>query len=164
MQKSAAFFRSLRQRARDLVRNNAYATKAVRELVGHGIGTGIIGKAIKSENDPSSSEQIDEAWKIWSQECDAYGQLDFFGLQRQAVRSVIEAGECLVRMRPRYASDGLHVPFQLQMLEPDYLDHNKTEYTKSGGRIIQGVEFDPIGRRVAYWLYPEHPGEFSSTT
>jgi lambda family phage portal protein len=105
------------------------------------------------------SVQIDEAWKIWSQECDACGQLDFFGLQRQAVRSVIEAGECLVRMRPRYASDGLHVPFQLQILEPDYLDHNKTEYTKSGGRIIQGVEFDPIGRRVAYWLYPEHPGE-----
>jgi capsid protein len=27
-----------------------------------------------------------------------------------------------------------------------------------GGRIVYGVEFDGIGQRVAYWLFPEHPG------
>ena len=25
-------------------------------------------------------------------------------------------------------------------------------------RLIQGIEFDPIGRRRGYWLFGEHPG------
>lgn len=28
-------------------------------------------------------------------------------------------------------------------------------------RVINGVEFDAIGRRVAYWLRRDHPGEQS---
>jgi capsid protein len=47
---------------------------------------------------------------------------------------------------------------QLQVLEPDYLDTSKHGITlPNGGRIIHGVEFDPIGRRVAYWLFPNIP-------
>jgi lambda family phage portal protein len=34
----------------------------------------------------------------------------------------------------------------------------------NGGRIVQGVEFDAIGRRVAYWLFREHPGASWRTT
>jgi lambda family phage portal protein len=34
----------------------------------------------------------------------------------------------------------------------------------NGGRIVQGVEFDALGRRVAYWLFPEHPGSTSTVT
>jgi lambda family phage portal protein len=149
----------LRQRSRDLVRNNAYATKAVRELVGHAVGTGIRAQTHVPDNDRATVARVDDAWKAFVDECDSDGQLDFYGIQRMAVRSVVEAGEALIRMRPRYASDGLTVPLQLQFLEPDYLDHNKTETTPAGGRIIQGVEFDPLGRRIAYWLYPDHPGE-----
>ncbi len=29
----------------------------------------------------------------------------------------------------------------------------------NGGFIVQGVEFDPLGRRRAYWMFPVHPGE-----
>ncbi len=156
----------LRKRARDLVRNNAYAARAVDELVGHAIGTGITAQARLSDGNGNGNEkgrqgitqQIDKAWRIWIQECDADGQLDFYGLQRLAARSVVEGGECIVRLRPRYVSDGFHVPFQIQVLEPDYLDLNKTQNT-STGYIIQGVEFDKLGRRIAYWLYPQHPGE-----
>ena len=30
---------------------------------------------------------------------------------------------------------------------------------EDGGRIVQGIEYDRDGRRVAYWLHPDHPGD-----
>ena len=40
----------LRNRSRDLVRNNPHASKALEELVGHSVGTGIVPQA-KTGND-----------------------------------------------------------------------------------------------------------------
>ena len=65
-----------------------------------------------------------------------------------------ESGECLVRLRERRVEDGLPVPLQLQVLEPDHLDASKTGDLPNGGFVLQGVEFDALGRRRAYWLYP----------
>jgi capsid protein len=45
------------------------------------------------------------------------------------------------------------------LLEPDHLDASKTGDAPGGGFVIQSVEFDALGRRRAYWLYPPHPGE-----
>jgi lambda family phage portal protein len=45
------------------------------------------------------------------------------------------------------------------VLEADFLDTSKHGITTpGGGRITYGVETNAIGQRVAYWLYPEHPG------
>lgn len=48
---------------------------------------------------------------------------------------------------------------QLQVIEADYLDLNRTELLSNGGRIVQGVEFNSVGKRVAYWMFKEHPGD-----
>ncbi len=53
------------------------------------------------------------------------------------------------------------MPLQIQILEPDYIDSNKTENLKNGGYIQNGIEYDAIGKRVAYWLFKQHPGEVS---
>lgn len=50
---------------------------------------------------------------------DADGRFDGYGLQSLIARTVVESGAALVRKRPRFASDGLVVPLQLQVLEPD---------------------------------------------
>ncbi|UVL43497.1 phage portal protein [Pseudomonas sp. B21-040] len=63
----------------------------------------------------------------------------------------------MLRRRRRFSSDGLPVPVQLQLLEPDFLDESKADIVGLN-RIIQGIEFDALGRRVAYWLFDEHPG------
>lgn len=141
----------LRNRSRDLVRNNPYAAKAINSLVSNAIGTGIT---------PSLSEG-QELWNKWVTECDADGQLDLYGLQMLAARTVRESGECLVRLRYRQQKDGLSVPLQLQVLEPDYLDSFKYEALPNGGWIQHGIEFDAIGRRAAYWMYKQHPGDQS---
>jgi len=141
----------LRNRSRDLVRNNPYAAKAINALVSNAIGIGITATLSDGQ----------DLWNTWVKECDAEGQLDFYGLQLLVARTVRESGECLVRLRYRLPSDGLSVPLQLQVLEPDYLDHTRFENLPNGGWIQHGIEYDAIGRRAAYWMYKQHPGELA---
>ena len=147
----------LRQSARDLIRNNPHAESAINTICDHTIGWGIVGK--------HQDAKIQEAWRAWSEstDCDADGQNDFAGLQELVLQSVISDGEVLVRRRIRRPEDDFRVPLQLQVLEADYLDTSKDNSVLGpGGTIvrqtIQGVEFDAIGRRTAYWLFDEHPG------
>ncbi len=147
----------LRDRSRDLVRNNPYAAKAAHAVVSNLVGTGIMPRA--RAGDAAVNDRADRLWARFAEACDADGLTDFSGLQALIVRAMVESGECLVRIRERRIEDGLAVPLQLQLLEPDHLDAGKTDELPGGGFVVQGVEFDALGRRRAYWLYPVHPGE-----
>lgn len=142
---------TLRNRSRDLVRNNPYAAKAMRVLASNRIGTGVTA-TIKDKT-------VAALWNKWIKVCDADWQYDFYGLERLAATTEAESGECLIRFRYRKMSDGLPVPLQLQLLEPDFIDTGKNETLKNKGWIQNGIEFSPIGERVAYWLFNQHPGE-----
>jgi len=148
-----------RDRARELVRDNPYGARIVDVWTAHLIGDGIT--AAWQYADGRQEMKRQEAWKRWAEdgECDADGELDFYGQQGLAARTVIEAGECLIRKRVRRLSDGLAIPLQTQILEPDHLDHTKTQKLNNGGVIHMGVQFTPLGRREGYWLYRNHPGD-----
>lgn len=146
---------NLRSAARDLVRNNAYAEAALRAIVNHTVGWGIEAKAMPA------NERVMEAWKAWAETtaCDADGVHDFAGLQKLVTRTVAESGEVLIRRRIRRPDDGLPIAIQIQVIEPDFIDTSKEAASlPNGGRIVNGIELDPLGRKVAYWLFPEHPG------
>lgn len=145
----------LRNRSRDLVRNNPYAAKAMEELVGNTIGTGIVPQA-KTGN-AALDKIIDGEWPYFVENCDTPQRLDFYGMQSLVLRSSAESGEELVRFRPRLTQDNLRIPLQLQLLEADFLDQARTMGLVNG-HVMQGVQFDMIGRRVAYWLFSYHPG------
>src|SRR5512132_2354930 len=147
----------LRDRSRDLVRNNPYAAKPVQAVVSNLVGTGILPRA--RSGDAGVNETADKLWARFAESCDADELTDFSGVQALIVRAMAESGECLVRIRERRIEDGLPVPLQLQLLEPDHLDASKTGDLPNGGFVVQGVEFDPLGRRRAYWMFPVHPGE-----
>jgi len=153
---SARALVELRLHARDLVRNNGWARRAQRVLADHAAGWGIV-----PHPQGPAADRAAELWKRWadSTQCDADSRTTFAGLQHLVMRSLATDGEVLVRRRPRRAEDGLSLPLQLQVLEADYLDTSKDGVAgPSGGPIIQGVEFDQVGRRTAYWLFPQHPG------
>lgn len=153
---SGATLDRLRAQARDLVRNNPWARRGLRRIVTNTVGWGIRPKAAGR-----NAARIAELWKRWAEttECDAAGRLTFYGLQKLVMRTIVESGEVLIRRRFRRPGDGLAIPMQLQVLEPDYIDTSKDAIKGvAGGDIIQGVEFDAIGRRVAYWLFDQHPG------
>lgn len=149
----------VRATARDLVRNNPYAASAVQTIVDHTVGAGIVAKA-------KGNGRAGDLWKAWAETtaCDADGRCDFAGLQKLVWRGVVETGEVLVRRRPRRIEDGLPIPLQLQVLEADFLDTLKDGPVNGGGRIIQGVEYDVLGKRAAYWLFREHPGNATTTS
>lgn len=147
----------LRNRARDLRRNNPYAERAVSGIADNVVGYGIVpGPKSTKERE---NKRLSALWEGWGEslECDADGLENFYGLQHKVMECVPEAGECLIRRRRRFASDGLTVPLQLQLLEPDFIDDAKNGEV-GANTIIQGIEFDALGKRVAYWLFEEHPG------
>lgn len=148
----------LRARSRDLVRNNPLIRKALRVLVANTVGSGIRPEA--DTGNPALNASIDAAFAVWSKECDADNQLDFFGIQQLIDRTVKESGEVVIRDRYRRTQDGLHIPYQLQVLEPDYMDSNRQWWPNEfGGATIAGVAFDQIGTRKGYWIFPWHPGD-----
>jgi lambda family phage portal protein len=149
----------LRIHARDLVRNNSWAKRGQRVIANHTVGWGVVPKAV-TDNAALATRTM-ELWSAWASttECETEGRHTFYGLQHLAMKTIAESGEVLFRRRWRRASDGLTLPFQLQVLEPDFLDHSRVALSsQSGGPIIQGVEFDKLGRRTAYWLFEQHPG------
>jgi lambda family phage portal protein len=175
-------------RARYLVRNNGYAANGVECFTSNLVGAGIVPswmppnqtthaqKAGKPagvghnggpplEDNPEEDQEsetkraLQELWTDWTDEADADGLTDLYGLQRRIGRELFIAGEIFVRLRPRRLSDGLTVPLQLQLLPSEMLPLWKTEPAASGNQIRQGIEFDLIGRRVAYHFYRDHPGD-----
>jgi lambda family phage portal protein len=149
----------LREHARELIRNNGWAQNGQRVIERNTVGWGLIAKA-------KASPKAQELWKKWSgadenhlTECDADGMSTFAAMQALIIKAIAADGEVLIRRRWRRASDGLTLPLQLQVLEADFLDITKGGFVGlSGGPTIQGVEFDLLGRRRAYWLFEEHPG------
>lgn len=148
----------LQRRARDAIRNAGYADTAVEVLVNNIIGTGI--KPKFATPDAGLNRELNQLWQDWTDEADADGAFDFYGMQAVAVRSMVESGETFMRFRPRRAADGLTVPLQLQMLESEFCPLDKNE-TTGAGEIRMGIELDAIGRRAAYWFYRQHPDDRS---
>jgi lambda family phage portal protein len=148
---------TLRDRSRAATRNDGYAKGAIDRLVTNIIGTGI--KPLSQADDAPFRKQAQALWLRWTDESDADGLLDWYGQQSQAVRAWLEGGETFVRLRPRLLSDGLSVPLQVQVLEPELCPHTYNTVMPTGNRVRAGIEFNPIGGRVAYWFYQSRPGD-----
>lgn len=144
---------TLRVRSRSLVQNVPYMAQGLRALVANVIGTGITPKWIGPQ-----AARLDELWREWAPFADADGRLDVYGLQAAAYRAMEQDGEVLVRIRTRRPGDRLPVPVQFQLLEIDWLDSSKVG-RNGGNTIVNGIEYNPIGQPVAYWLFDAHPGE-----
>ncbi|MBL0422589.1 phage portal protein [Ramlibacter sp. AW1] len=147
----------LRSKSRDLVRRNAWAQAGIEAFVANAVGTGIKPQSLSS--DERFKTEVQALWRDWTEEADAAGQTDFYGLQALACRAMLEGGECLIRLRPRRPEDGLVVPLQLQVLEPEHLPMHLNTDLESGNAVRSGIEFDALGRRVAYHLYRSHPDD-----
>ncbi|ARU21346.1 hypothetical protein RSSE_c0923 [Ralstonia solanacearum] len=155
---------SLRIKSRDLVRRNAWAQAGIEAFVANAVGTGIKPQSLST--DDAFKAAVQALWRDWTAEADAASQTDFYGLQALACRAMLEGGECLIRLRPRRPEDGLTVPLQLQLLEAEHLpmtlnvDLPPTAGASGPGNVVRsGIEFDGLGRRVAYHLYRSHPDD-----
>ena len=146
---------ALRARARSLVQNSPYISRGLESLVSNVVGTGIMPRSLGKQ-----AKEIDALWAAWCEVADADGRLDLYGIQASAYRAMEQDGEVLVRLRARRKEDGLPVPLQAQVLEIDWLDSSKSG-ANGANTIVNGIEYDPLGKVAAYWLWDQHPGEMS---
>jgi lambda family phage portal protein len=147
---------TLRNRARDAARNDWAGRVIPQRWAANLVGTGIIARP--KTTDAALKATLRQLWDDWTEVCDADGILDLYGQQNMAARNWIEAGEVFVRLRPRLPADGLPVPLQLQIVEADMVPAVDA-LAPNGNEIAQGIEFDRLGRRVAYWMLRNHPGD-----
>ena len=146
----------LRDRSRAADRNDGWAWSAINKLVTNIVGCGIT--PLSKSPDPDFRKALHTKFLSWTDFSDADGLLEYYGQQGQAVYTWLSAGECFIRMRDRLPGDGLPVPLQLQLIEPEFCPH--THHGVNGAnRIRAGIEFSPIGKRVAYWMYRQRPGD-----
>jgi lambda family phage portal protein len=146
---------TLRARSRDLVRNNPWGIKLRRQLPAHMVGTGVSPRP--SDGADTTRRRALRAWDEFSAEADHETGGGFGLLQNLAAGTVVESGEVLLWWEPDSRAVG---GWRVRVMEPDYLDETFSEISRNGGNeIVSGVEFDGNGRRVAYHLFREHPGD-----
>lgn len=148
---------TLRNRSRDLRRNNPYAAKAISVVTSNVVGKGIFTQFRGTQFDSPQEKKIDSVWWDWAhtKNIDYDGRHNIFGLQRLICDAIVESGEVLIRKR---VLAGLNFPLQYQVLESDFLDINTTYKALKGNKVIHGIEFNKQGKIVAYHLYEAHPG------
>jgi lambda family phage portal protein len=158
--------RILRNRVRQLVRDNDYAKQALRAIATNVVGTGIkFQSQVRAQRggklNTKVNQAIEQAWADWCRKdsCDVAGRLCFADIERLAVTSTAESGEILIRMikQPFGRSK---IPLGLEIIESDLLDDNYNGVGENGNEVRMGVEIDQWHRPVAYWFFQKHPGDF----
>ncbi len=152
--------RSLVKRARFLVENNGYAGNAVDVWAAWVVGDGIR-PSIPSSVPEERRKAIKRLWKRWVKEADSECQTNYYGLQEKVAREAYISGECFVRRHSRRPGDMRSgVPFQLQVYPSEMLDLSLSMNLDNGHMIRMGIEFDAIGRRVAYHFWRYNPDDY----
>lgn len=150
----------VRNRSRDLVRNNGYARTIVETLADHIVGTGIVTAptGLRGRN----LKAVQQLYTDFVDYCDFEQDQDLNGLTWSAVQAMGESGAALIRFRrQQFDARTTTVPLRLQLLEPDFIDPTKNGFI--GGNLVdRGIEYDADGRRVAFWLYDHHPGDVAA--
>lgn len=145
----------LRSRSRDLIRNNVWASSALETIVQNAVGTGI---SPQVKADKEISKEIEEMLEFAFRGIDSTGEMDFYELQGLALRELLEAGECFVKIN--FSSQKKNI--LLQFIDADRIWSNRTE-SVVGNEIRNGIEIDANGKHVAYYVN-DHPGAYTKKT
>ena len=158
--------RKLRDRSRELVRNNPYARQAKRTTQINIVGTGMKFQSLVVQQRGGKRDQrvnniIEEAWSEWTQadSCDCAGKYSFHQFEWLASGALCESGEAIFRI-VRKPFGNSEVPLALQMIESDLLDEEYDGKTlNKNNEWRNGVEVDEWGRALRYAILTKHPGD-----
>jgi lambda family phage portal protein len=160
--------RTLRVRARELVRNTSIGAAYVDAVEQNVIGTGIQLQAKNYTSEGAlharANAAIEAAWKDWSRPgvCTLDGRHSLNEVLGLALRTWKTDGEWLAEIvEGPEARNGWG--FALNLLDADLLDETLERPPLAGANEIRaGVEVDAYDRPVAYHLLQVHPSERGS--
>ena len=157
---------NLRNRSRDIARNNGVASGAIQTTVDNVVGTGPRLAATPDYRalgrDKRWAEEwatiVEARWRAYTEttECDAAGQLTFAALTNQVFRGGLVNGEAL--SLPLWLPNAGKFATRHQVIEADRLCN--PDNLPDDDKLRGGVEIDPYGRPLAYWVRTTHPGDY----
>jgi len=156
----------LRDRSRELVRNNPYAKQAKRTTQINVVGPGIqlqsqVLQLRGNKRDERINKLIEAKWDLWCRRgtCDVAGRYNFHQFLWLTAGALPESGEAIFRI-VRRSFGGSKVPMALQMIESDQLDEAYAGPVSAvGNEWRNGVEVDEWGRPLRYAILSRHPGD-----
>ena len=154
---------TLRERCRDLNRNDSVAKGITDTIVNNVVGSGIVPQStinykilgISKQKAIDWENRIEDVWRKWEEHADITGLLNFCETQKLYYRQKLDNGDsiALPRMLKRMESP---YEFALEIIEADRLS---TPYgLKGNGYLREGVEIDDWGRPITYYIQTNHPG------
>lgn len=159
--------RKLRDRSRQLVRDNPYARQAKRTTQINVVGPGIKMQAQVmtlrgNRRDDRINRLIEAKWERWCRKdyCDVAGKNTFQMFEWLAAGAMPESGEVIFRIH-RKPFGGSKIPIALEIIESDLLDDEYNgAVSAKGNEWRMGVEIDRYGRPVQYAFLTRHPGDY----
>lgn len=149
--------RWLRQRSRDLARNDPYAKKFLRLVKSNVIGVGVKLQVRTKDKtlapDARLTSSVEKSFKEWTRKtnCTLSGKLSWLEAQKLFVTHLMRDGEALVRI---VLTDKNRFGIALKFYSPNWLEETYNDTLPNGNRIIMSVEVDDNDAPVAYWFTP----------
>lgn len=159
---------TLRERSRDLVRNNPLASGALKTKLTHIVGTGLrlqsrLDRSVLNLTDEEADKReaaIQREWRLFfdSKECDIARTLTGTALTRMAYQQVKENGDVFI-LFPRQKVKGVAYDLKLQIIEADRVCNK--DNTPDTPMLAGGIKKDEFGAPVEYHILKTHPGSLS---
>lgn len=158
----------LRERSRDLNRNDAHASGITNTMTTNVVGTGIRPQSrvdkealgIADSKADKFQKKVERTWKLWLPYADAGNRMDFYEIQQLVDRQILENGEAIV-IPIMFKDKSRPYSLALQVIESDRL---ATPPDKSGDKTIRaGVKIGVNGEPVSYYIQKTHPGDYRFT-
>ena len=152
-------YATLRNRSRQLFRENLYARGIIRRLITNEINTGLtleafpyskgIGQELTEEQLGEWSDDVEARFHLWAtdpMQCDYAQRRTFAELQREARRSALVDGDVLVVLHidPKTNAPRVQLIPAAAVMAPGIQEENHT--------VVHGVELDDFGRHLGYWV------------
>lgn len=160
--------RRMRNRSRDLARNNEYVKRYLDLLKNNVVGDRGFSLQVKAINvtgelDQQGNQAVEDAFRRWSKlgHCTVDGKASFIDVQKMVMEGLARDGEVFII---KHRSASFHDSFALEFIEPDRVDEQKNEKAVNGNDIRMGIELDKFRRPVAYYVLNHHPGDYDYTS
>jgi len=154
---------TLRNRSRDLARNNEYGKRFLNLIKTNVVGEAGFKLQVRARNDDRSldvvgNQIVEDSFKRWGKlgNAEVSGRMSWLDCQRYVAETLARDGEVFVKkVRNKRYQDG----FALQFIEADLVDHTKNGKSEQGNEIRMGVELDEFHKPVAYYILTSHPND-----